>query len=57
MLERIPEADFKRPPHFPFPEPDSILLHSPLSSLLNLGTRAIALVSVLMSTFQASFTD
>lgn len=57
MLERILEASFKRPPQFPFSEPDSILLHFTISSLLGLGARAIPLVSVLMSTFQASFTD
>lgn len=47
MLERILEADFKRPPHFPFSEPDSILLHFAISSLLNLCARVVALVSVL----------
>ena len=57
MLERIPEADFKRPPHIPFSGLDSIFLHFAISSLLNLGARVVALVSILMSTFEVSFTD
>lgn len=57
MLERILEANFKRPPQFPYSEPDSILLHFTISSLLGLGARAIPLVSVLVFMFQAASTD
>jgi hypothetical protein len=57
MLKRILEANFKRPPQFPFRNLTQLPLHFAISSLLGLGTRAIPLISVLMSTFQASFTD
>jgi hypothetical protein len=57
MPERILEAYFKHPLQFPFSEPDSILLHFTTSSLLGLDARATPLVLVLMSTFQASFTN